>query len=88
MDYMVHRMSEIDVFASGGKIVFDEDLNATYAVLLLLHLKNSAIVESPLDDVSLLLRLSELAALQSAPEALEVLDCWWRGASVNFFCRS
>lgn len=46
----------------------------THAVLLLLDLEDSAVLESPLDNISLLLGLDELAALQGAPEALEVLD--------------
>ena len=43
-------------------------------MLLLLHLEDGAIVEGPLDDISLLLGLDVLAALQRAPEVLEVLD--------------
>jgi hypothetical protein len=58
-------------FGNMGKI---NSFNGTHAVLLLLHLEDSAIVEGPLDDISLLLRLNELAALQRAPEVLEVLD--------------
>ena len=53
----------------------------TYAVLLLLDLKHGAILEGPLDNIGLLLRLGELAALQGAPKALEVLHCL--GPSAN-----
>lgn len=46
----------------------------TYAVLLLLDLQDSAILEGPPHDVGLLLGLDELTALQGRPEVVEVLD--------------
>lgn len=52
----------------------------THAVLLLLDLNDGTVLEGPLDDVGLLLRLDCLAALQGGPEVLEVLDCCVRSA--------
>lgn len=46
-------------------------------MLLLLHLEDSAVVEGPLHDISLLLGFDKLAALERAPEVLEVLDWNW-----------
>ena len=63
--------SEDACFSQHGKI---NSSVWTHAVLLLLHLEDGAIVEGPLDDISLLLGLDVLAALQRAPEVLEVLD--------------
>lgn len=46
-----------------------------YAVLLLLHVKLSAILEGPVDDISLVARaLDEPAGLEGGPEVAEVLN--------------
>lgn len=46
----------------------------SYAVLLLLHLQNSAILEGPLDNVGLLVRSLDILALRDGgPELGEVL---------------
>jgi hypothetical protein len=44
------------------------------AVLLLLDLELGAVVEGPLDQVGLLLRLDDLALLEGRPEGAEVLE--------------
>lgn len=47
----------------------------TYAVLLLLHVELGAVVEGPVDDISLVVcTLDELARLEGGPEVAEVLD--------------
>lgn len=43
-------------------------------MLLLLHLQNGTILESPLDYIGFLLCLDELAALERRPELAEVLE--------------
>ena len=49
--------------------------NVSYAVLLLLHFEDSAILEGPLDDVGLLAgALDELALGDGGPELGEVLE--------------
>lgn len=50
-------------------------IKVSYAVLLLLHFENGAILEGPLDDIRLFARaLDELALGDGGPELGEVLE--------------
>jgi hypothetical protein len=47
----------------------------TYAVLFLLHVQLSAIIEGPMHDIGLVVgALDELARLEGGPEVAEVLN--------------